>query len=287
MSNRRHLKRDAAIDQWVFGGGGAPNGAAAPGALAGPSLPQAYTNRYEIKYLIAARDVARVRGALAGLLEPDANNGKSGGYINHSIYFDTPNYRYYSEKHEGQLARIKPRLRFYRPAYGAPAKATFLELKGRYDRIVAKRRTGLGQGMAEALLNGASPGAVFGDSRDAVAREFAYLADRFNLQPAVTVIYHREAFFSSLYKSLRITLDSRLQCSLATRPDTPPSSYIEGLPGGETVLEVKYNDQIPRILLSRFHALGLQQRTFSKYAVSLERCFDQFRSRRLRASRTL
>ncbi|CAN0456863.1 unnamed protein product, partial [Ectocarpus fasciculatus] len=114
-----------------------------------------------------------------------------------------------------------------------------------------------------------------------------YLSDRFNLQPCVTVLYHREAFFSDLYKSLRVTFDSGLLCSLATHSEILSESYIHGLPGGETVLEVKYNDQIPKILLSRLNALGLQQRTFSKFAVSLERCFDQFRSRRFRASRVM
>lgn len=279
MSERQRPKRDAVIDPVSLGGPVA--------AKAGPRLPQAYTNRYEIKYLVAPRDLPKVRAALAGLLEPDANNGTAGGYFNHSIYFDSPHYRYYTEKHEGQLARVKPRIRFYRPAVGAAPLATFLELKGRYDRIVAKRRVGLSQSDAQAVLTAANPTAPLAANNDVVAKEFTYLCDRFNLQPCVTVLYHREAFFSALYKSLRVTYDSGLLCSLATHSNIPTDSYIPGLPGGETVLEVKYNDQIPKILLNRLNALGLQQRTFSKFAVSLERCFDQFRSRRVRASRLM
>ncbi len=59
MSERRSPKRDAEIDQLSLGGG-----KSAPAAFRtqpGPSLPQAYTNRYEIKYLIPGRDLRRVR----------------------------------------------------------------------------------------------------------------------------------------------------------------------------------------------------------------------------------
>ncbi|WP_422369141.1 VTC domain-containing protein [Pelagibius sp.] len=284
MSEREKPRREATLNQLTLGGGGAEV-TARRRAEAGPALPQAYTNRYEIKYLVAARDLAKVRHAFEGLLEGDANNGDNGGYFNHSIYFDSPHYRYYTEKHEGQLARVKPRLRFYRATAYAPPSAIYLELKGRYDRIVAKRRTRLDMATAEALLRGNDPAAAMAHNGDAVAKEFTYLAHRFNLQPCVTVLYHREAFFSALYKSLRVTFDSGLLCSLATEPLNPLESYQQGLPNGETVLEVKYNDQIPKILLTRLNTLGLQQRTFSKFAVSLERCFDQFRSRRFRASR--
>lgn len=283
MSEREKPRREAPLNQLSLGGGS--RAAARQGTAAAPPLPQAYTNRYEIKYLVAARDIAKVRRAFDGLLEADANNGANGGYFNHSIYFDSPHYRYYTEKHEGQLARVKPRLRFYRPTVYAPPSAIYLELKGRYDRIVAKRRTRIDMATAEGLLWGNDPAMALAGNSNAVAKEFTYLAHRFNLQPCVTVLYHREAFFSALYKSLRVTFDSGLLCSLATEPLNPLESYQQGLPNGETVLEVKYNDQIPKILLTRLNTLGLQQRTFSKFAVSLERCFDQFRSRRFRASR--
>ena len=38
-------------------------------------------------------------------------------------------------------------------------------------------------------------------------------------------------------------------------------------------MELKYNDKLPQGLLRRINSLGLQQRTFSKYAASVERCF--------------
>ena len=285
MSERGRARRDTELDPLSLGGPARAADPAADETPPGPLWPQAYTNRYEIKYLVPARDLRQVRSVLSGLLAPDANNGQQGGYVNQSVYFDSPHYRYYTEKHEGELARIKPRIRFYRSALGAEASSVFLEFKGRYDRIVAKRRLQLTKAEADDLLNGGTAARVLQGHQDAVAREFIYLCDRYNLQPCVMTVYNREAFHSDFYGSLRVTFDTRFQCSLATRADSPPAGYIEALPGGETVLEVKYNEQVPKILISRLNSLGLQQRTFSKFAVALERCFDQFRSRRFRSSR--
>lgn len=259
----------------------------APPAPAEPLLPQAYTNRYEIKYLVPATQMHQVRSVLGELLVPDANNGSQNGYYNHSIYFDSPDYRYYTEKNEGDLVRTKPRLRYYRPAITSAPGAISLELKGRYDRIVTKGRCFVDAATAESLLNDADPAAALSDNVDAVSKEFCYLAHRFNLQPCVTVLYHREAFFSNIYKSVRVTYDSGLLCSLSTRSLNPVDSYTDTLPTGQVVVEVKYNDQIPKILLSRLQYLGIQQRTFSKFAISLERCFEQLRSRQFRARRPI
>ena len=252
-----------------------------------PLLPQAYTNRYEIKYLVPARKMPQVRGVLGELLVPDTNNGSHRGYYNHSIYFDSPDYRYYTEKNEGNLERTKPRLRFYRPTINSVPAAISLELKGRYDRIVTKRRSFIDADIAESLLNDADPAAALAGSIDDVSNEFCYLAHRFNLQPCVTVLYHREAFFSDIYKSVRVTYDSGLLCSLSTSSSNPVDSYLDTLPTGDVVVEVKYNDQIPKILLSRLQYLGIQQRTFSKFATSLERSIEQVRSRHFRSRRSL
>ena len=247
-----------------------------------PPLAQTYTNRYEIKYVLPATRMPHVRSVLGELLVPDANNGSRGGYYNHSIYFDSPDYRYYTEKNEGILARTKPRLRFYRPEITAAPAAISLELKGRSDRIVTKKRCRIDSCTADALLNNPDPAVVLADNIDDASNEFSYLAHRYNLQPCVTVLYRREAYFSNLYKNVRVTYDSALLCSLSTQSDNPINSYVETLPAGQVVVEVKYNDQIPKILLSRLHALGIQHRTFSKYAVSLERSFEQLRSHKFR-----
>lgn len=278
MSNPDLLKSDEVND-------GRPQ--RKPVESAQPSLPQAYTNRYEVKYLVPAAKMPQVRRVLGELLVADTNSGSQGGYYNHSIYFDSPDLRYYTEKNEGDLVRTKPRLRFYRSAITSAPAAICLELKGRYDRIVTKKRCFVDAVTAESLLNDADPAAALAENDDDVSKEFHYLAHRYNLQPCVTVLYRREAFFSNIYKSVRVTYDSGLLCSLSTRSLNPVDSYLDTLPTGEVVVEVKYNDQIPKILLTRLQSLGIQQRTFSKFAISLERSYEQLRSNKFHSVRAV
>ena len=233
-----------------------------------------YTNRYEIKYVVETARLPEIKRGLAEFLTPDRNGGDTEGYFNYSIYFDSPSYHFYREKQEGDLVRIKPRIRLYRSAMDAPASAMFLELKGRYNRIVTKRRTPVDLGLAEDLLS-SGPFELNGYPAEASALgEFTYLNHRFRLAPCVTVAYHRTAFYGAFYPDVRVTFDRELLCSRATTLDNPADSFLPALPANRMVIELKYNNKAPRMLLGRFNSLGLQQTTFSKYATSLERSHD-------------
>lgn len=235
---------------------------------------QTYTNRYEIKYVVEARRLPEIQQGLGEFLTLDANADDSQGYFNYSIYFDSPNYHFYTEKREGELVRIKPRIRLYRSALDAPPKGMFLELKGRYDRIVTKRRAPIDRGFAEELLS-SSPAEINGHTVDTSALgEFFYLAHRFRLAPCVTVFYHRIAYHGAFYPDVRVTFDREIRCSRATGLDNPEHAFLSALPANLMVLELKYTNKVPRLLLKRIHSLGLQQTSFSKYAVCLESSSD-------------
>lgn len=232
-----------------------------------------FTNRYEIKYLVDARRLPDIEPALHEFLRLDVNGVHSGGYYTHSIYFDSPQFDFYYEKREGQLVRLKPRIRSYRTRIDGPPVGMFLELKGRYDRIVDKRRAPIDPTLAHELLRETpvEPSRWAEDS--SVLAEFQYLSHRFRLAPCVTVLYHRTPFVGAFYPDLRITFDRLILCSLTTGLTAPSEDFAQAIPCNKLVIELKYNDKIPRLLLNRFHSLGLQQHTFSKYAISLERCF--------------
>ena len=70
----------------------------------------AYTNRYEIKYRVPVRRLPEIEREIGDFLIRDVNGDQNGGYYNYSVYFDSPDYRYYTEKREGELTRIKPRI---------------------------------------------------------------------------------------------------------------------------------------------------------------------------------
>jgi len=46
------------------------------------------------------------------------------------------------------------------------------------------------------------------------------------------------------------------------------------------MLELKYNNKIPRLFLDRLNQLELKQLSVSKFAISLESCFDSLLPRR-------
>jgi hypothetical protein len=206
-------------------------------------------------------------------LRLDANGTGDGGYYVHSIYLDSPDLVFLREKFEGQLTRVKPRVRTYRTSLDGPPAATFLELKGRYDRIVEKRRCPIDRSLAKMLLTGTPVHPNGWSGKDTVLGEFLYLSHRYRLIPSVSVLYHRTAYFGAFWPNLRVTFDRLLLCSPSTGLDTPSDDFVQAVPCGQTVMELKYTDKVPLSLLRRINSLGLQQRSFSKYAISVERCF--------------
>jgi len=243
-------------------------------------LPTAFTNRYEVKYLVEMRRIDEIKAKLSDFFEPDPYAAADRGYYVYSIYFDSRRYNFYSKKREGQLTRIKPRIRTYLRAPQAASEVFFLEIKGRHDRIVLKRREAIHRDTVEALLRGSY--GKFGprELESPTLGEFVYLAERDSLVPCVTVLYRREPFNAAFYPGLRITFDTRLQASLATRFDLPQRAFSESIPFNYFMLELKYNNKIPRLFLDRLNQLELKQLSVSKFAISLESCFDSLLPRR-------
>lgn len=234
----------------------------------------AFTNRYEVKYLVETRRIDEIKAKLAGFFNPDRHSVAGAGYYVCSIYFDSPLHRFYSEKREGQLVRIKPRIRTYLSAPDATPDTFFLELKGRYDRIVSKRREAISHELALDMLRPVPPSLSPRDLESPTLSEFRYLVERFDLSPCVSVLYRREPFDAAFYPGLRLTFDTRLQCSFRTGLDNPPHAYSDAIPSNYCIVEVKYNDKIPRLFLSRLKQLELKRQSISKFAISMESCYE-------------
>lgn len=242
-------------------------------------LHRTFTNRFEIKYLVDTHQLEAVRRKLSSMLAADPNAGPDGAYYNLSIYFDSPSYRFYSEKHEGLLKRLKPRLRTHLPSIGAKPGELFLELKGRHDRTVQKRRTPISMELAREMLSGGLPAANSDTPLPTELTDFEYLARRFDLRPTVSVLYRRTPFHFPLHPNVRLTFDAGIMGSLNTALDADRSKFSYVVPPTQSLIELKYNDDIPFWLLHSLNRLGLVQVTFSKFATALESCFERFQSR--------
>ena len=118
---------------------------------------------------------------------------------------------------------------------------------------------------------------------NSVLAEFNYLSDRFALGPVVTVVYYRTALNGRFQHDLRMTFDEELHGSMSTTMDVPPGELLEVVPPSHFILELKYNDKISELLLGKLRSLGLEQQTFSKFALSMEKSHDHMRANFLTA----
>lgn len=246
-------------------------------SLANPDFSR---NRFEIKYLTPVREVAKIKEQLAGIIVPDSHHGElNDGYYNHSIYFDDDKFSHYREKHEGLDKRVKVRLRAHREALDGEATRYFIELKHRHGHIGKKDRHILNAEQAQAVLEGqVIPGLSpdeDGPQMAGVPSAFYYLVKKGNLRPVVSILYHRTAYHTPLYRDVRITFDTGVRASSLTSLSAPLTSFTPCLDPRDCVVELKYFNTAPRLIMKRFNALGLRQVTLSKYAIGVENTYRQ------------
>ena len=238
-------------------------------------LHRTFSNRYEIKYLITRMRAEKLRDMIGEIFVVDENAGDGGGYYNFSIYFDSPRYYFYREKQEGLISRIKPRLRAHLPTLDAHPDQWYLELKGRHDRTVQKRRVPVSHETAESLVRGGNH--VESESHETLL-DFEYLWTRLGLRPAVSVLYYREPFNSPFFSNVRITFDYRISGSQDFALDGRRDRHAFITPPTNVLVELKYTHTVPRLVMEMFRRNDMYPVTFSKYALSLEACMDRLPS---------
>jgi len=92
-------------------------------------------NRFELKYILSWKDAERLKDNLRQYLHPDAYGDSDGIYALASLYYDSPDHRFYWEKIEGIRFRRKLRIRHYeQQAALTPESRVFVEIKQRLNR---------------------------------------------------------------------------------------------------------------------------------------------------------
>ena len=235
-------------------------------------MPHFVSQRREVKYLINKTTLDQFDRMVRPVLELDKNNPQDRGYFNYTIYFDSPGLMFWREKDESLSARIKPRLRVYKSTIDERPTNYFLEFKHRNDQYIAKERVAVAENVASKLLH-RDQLCESEISSSPVLAKFQYLSRRFDLAPKVCVLYHRRAYSVSFHHRLRMTYDTRLQCSRIASLATPPSGFefFENPPN--LVLEIKYNNQAPSWLMNICARLDMQRVSYSKYATAIEHAY--------------
>jgi len=230
------------------------------------------SNRYEIKYLLKYNHSALTKKNFSGLLIPSLPHT----YYIQTIYFDSSQYIFYREKIEGLAHRVKPRLRIYRDAPDGPILNVFLELKYRHNLSIHKERVEITPRLAILFLNG-NYDSCFEEiqkNRSPVFSKFYYLATKLALKPSLNVVYYRQAFQSEVYPHIRFTYDTQVQASFTCYDlNIYSNSLTFVLDPRDTILEIKYNKKLPRIILNYIALFEIKQLSLSKYAICLGQKF--------------
>lgn len=237
-------------------------------------------SRYEIKFRVTNAQKERFLDAARVGLKPDPF-GVNACYRVSSVYYDSKNLDFYWEKIDGESIRRKLRLRFY----GDPKSPDqldeqifFLELKHRIKNSVGKERVRLTTEGALAILADANElehlrkyVAEQDQSQYETISVMESLHTTMQFQAANTITYLREAWMGEVDPRLRLTFD-QVPCALS------PNSYgkvahIPGyplIPAGEVIMEIKFNQSVPRWLRDIVAEQGLVPQRFSKYATGID-----------------
>jgi hypothetical protein len=234
-------------------------------ALRAPSRLHAF-NRYEIKYLVPSAVVPELRDQFRARLDADSHGGTT-GYGVWSVYYDTPQLRFYWEKIEGLRFRRKLRIRHYGDRFTVDDDTpVYVEIKQRVNRVTQKRRVALPYHLARRLCDQREPVA-----EGAFLEEVLGLVAGLDLRAVAMTGYQREAFVGrDADLGLRVTLDHRVR---GRDRDFHLGAGAENrliIPAALSVLELKANERVPYWLTDLAARANLSVVRVSKYCQSVE-----------------
>ncbi|WP_241990198.1 MULTISPECIES: polyphosphate polymerase domain-containing protein [unclassified Streptomyces] len=228
-------------------------------------------NRYELKYLVPVELATELRDELAERMDRDPHS-PVGGYGVWSLYYDSPELRFYWEKIEGLKFRRKLRIRHY----GDPAGVTddspvCVEIKQRVNRVTQKRRITLPYRTARQLCDGHAP-VDHAPKERAFVHEVLDLVVRLNLRPTAMTGYQREALVGrSADTGLRVTFDRRVRGrdrDFRFGQERPENRFT--VPPHLAVMEIKVNERTPHWITDLAARRNLSLVRVSKYVQSIE-----------------
>ncbi len=216
--------------------------------------------RYEMKYLMNARQTKDLRQKLEGYMQIDEYGLTSIA----SLYYDTPDTRLIRESLEGQEFKEKLRLRSYGLATGE--SPVYLELKRKYDGIVYKRRVQSTLPDVDGFFSGHD---TLGNGQ--IQKELSYFRDHYKmLAPTCLIIYDRVAYFEP-GGDLRLTIDYKPRYRMKDLSLTRSMDGIPLLDAGWSILEIKVQGAMPLWLSSILTNAGIFKSSFSKYGEAYRR----------------
>lgn len=222
--------------------------------------------RFETKYRINIHEYFAIKNALPLYMKRDSYTRKnpSKQYLVRSLYYDTRDYRMYTEKIDGIGNRMKFRIR----TYGTdPVDKPDI-------RVEIKVRKGNGMEKYGCFIScqdyqGYMQNQCWETSNDPVLAEFARYVHKWNLYPKTLVQYAREGFVSKFQDKIRLTFDHRIKSAPAEEL-FPNNIYWRRHYLSQIVLEIKHQNNIPDWLNNLITSYQMKVVPNSKYCNSIE-----------------
>jgi len=216
------------------------------------------TLRKEFKYLISLERYARLRRNLEPILSYDENS-KQEGYQVRSLYFDTLDNKDMLDTLYGYYEKMKIRLRIY------STKDPWVKLECKRKRGFDTHKISILISVEEAHLMMQGSYAFLMDRSEVEAHELYLSLMKDVYRPKTIVQYHRTAFVHPV-SNVRICFDTDIRASM-----TPFNFFQEDLgfiplvARDQGVLEVKYDDFLPKLIKDTLTPLDELTNSNSKY----------------------
>ena len=217
--------------------------------------------RHELKFLVPDITLEKIKYRLSPFMETDEHH-ESEFYTIRSLYFDDLLNKCLNENLAGTDNRFKYRIRYYLDNPG------YINLEKKYKlRGMTKKES---EQITEEQVNGFLQGTA--DVADGtLATELFAAGLKSGMQPKCIVEYDRCAFVEPL-GNVRVTFDMNLRGSTDVDRffDISEEFAIPVLEPGWHILEVKYDEFLPKHILQLVDINNLHRQSFSKYAIIRE-----------------
>lgn len=218
--------------------------------------------RNELKFEVSNLELYRIKGRLSPLMRPDSHQAPN-GYQIRSLYFDDVYDSCMLEKETGISYREKYRIRIYNhnPNY------IRLEKKTKYASLTKKAVQKLTLANYEAVISGDIENlhAILSQNTGTLLEELALKLLHRKFSPKCIVEYDRFAFVENT-GNVRITFDQNITGSKQVEGFFQPDIFSTSvMPPSHQILEVKYDELLPRYILQTIDLGCLHRQSFSKY----------------------
>lgn len=216
--------------------------------------------RHELKFMVSDLTIETLRYRLEPFMMPDEHHPDF--YRIRSLYFDDIYDSCLNENLAGTDDRFKYRIRFYEDSMD------YINLEKKYKK----------QGMTKKESEGLTPEQVkayldddFNVENKQLTTELLVANLKSQMKPKCIVEYDRFAFVEPA-GNVRITFDMNLRGSTETDRflDTSEEFTIPVMEPGMHILEVKYDEFLPKYILELVDVNNLRRQSFSKYAIVRE-----------------